>query len=262
MDPKEPETPPDAEGADSGPAAPAGTEGAPPRSMRSFDYFSSGAHPAAVVHEGVLPEALEAQVEAADRARRAATAGAVTATLLVAVSTWFLWGFRDELAYAFSPSRPPLVLGDVVELTPADIPHNAYVEVSGITEHRGITEKRGMRPFAREYWYFRLVGSRGVFLETPPDKDRYGPITSLTVSGRAVDPARSADYERFLKTYRERFNAEPQAVARVIQVGVKPGEGRLPFAAFIAFIGVLAAFDVWTLVAYARHRRQAAGLLR
>jgi hypothetical protein len=235
-------------------------------SLREFDYFSDGVRPAAgeALAEAELPEALEAQAEAFRRGRRRAASSAVTASLLVAACTWFVWGQRDDMTWAFSGPRAPLRLGDVVDLTPADIPANAYVELSGITEHRGLTEKvvRGLWPVRDERWYFRLVGSRGVFLETAPDPKRFGMITSLTVRGRAVDPNRSGAYRAFLEQYQERFNARGQEVARIIQVDAAPGEGRLQYVVFLAFIALLAAFDAWSLWGYVRYRRASSGFLR
>jgi hypothetical protein len=234
--------------------------------LRDFDYFSERARPAEgqALAEAELPEALEAQAEAFRRGRRRAASSAVTASVLVAACTWFLWGQRDELAWAFSGPRAPLRLGDVAELTPADIPANAYVELSGITEHRGLSEKvvRALWPAREERWYFRLAGSRGVFLETAPDPKRFGMFTSLTVRGRAVDPKRSGTYTAFLQGYQERFNTRGQEVARIIQVDAEPGDGRRQYVVFLISIALLAAFDGWSLWGYVRYRRASSGFLR
>lgn len=235
-------------------------------SLREFDYFSEKTRPAdgQTLADVELPEALEAQADAFRRGRRRAASSAFTASVLVAACAWFLWGKADDLAWAFLGPRAPLRLGDVVDLTPADIPANAYVELSGITEHRGLTEKvvRYLWPVREERWYFRLVGSRGVFLETAPDATRFGMVTSLTVRGRAVDPARSGRYTAFLEQYQERFGARGQAVARIIQVDAQPGEGRLQYVVFLAFITLVAAFDAWSLWGYVRYRRASSGFLR
>ena len=235
-------------------------------SLRDFDYFSERVRPAEgeALAGADLPDALEAQAEAYRRGRRRAAGSAATASILVAACTWFLWGQRDDLAWAFSGPRPPLRLGDVVDLTPADIPANAYVELAGITEHRGLTEKvvHALWPVREERWYFRLVGSRGVFLETAPDPQRFGMITSLTVRGRAVDPTRSGTYTAFLQQYQERFNSRGQEVARIIQVDAQPGDGRLQYVVFLVFIALVAAFDAWSLWGYLRYRRASSGFLR
>lgn len=238
-----------------------------PPSMREFDYFASNAQPATaseLTAHGNLPEDIEAEIELWRKERRRAGLSAVTATLVVSACTWFLWGYRDSIAYSFSSARPPVVLGDVVELTPADIPHNAYVQVSGITEHRGLTQKitRGLWPIRDERWYFRLVGSRGVFIETPPDPDHYGFASSVTLRGRAVDPEREPMYAEFLRQYRERFSARTQDVSRVIEVDVEPGSGRIPYLLFALFIGAVATIDGRSLLHYARRSRKHSGIMR
>jgi hypothetical protein len=259
-DPSDPATPPEPAPGASGPV--------PARrpSLREFDYFSDGQKPVAAGSAAAaeLPEVIEEQLERAHHARRRALGSALTASILVAASCWLVWGLRDPMAYAFSSPRPPLRLGEVVDFTPADIPHNAYVELGGITEHRGLTQKVVRLPSLaqKELWYFRLVGSRGVFLETPPDPQRFGLTTSLLVRGRAVDPVRSPTYQQLLLDYQDHFRARPQDAARIIQVDVAPGEGRLPYALLLGFIVLLVAFDGWSLWSYARHLRPGAGLLR
>lgn len=230
----------------------------PPPSMRDFDYFAErrAIAPAASIEHGLPAGAEERQRSWRRRRRRSATA-AITASLVVAMSAWFIWSYRDLLAYAFSPARPAQQLGDVVELAPADIPHNAYVELTGITEHRGLTQKlvRGLWPVREELWYFRLLGSRGVFVEVRPDARHYGFATRIRAIGRAVDPARSALHARLLAEYRERFHVD-EGAARIIQVGVVPGEGRGPFFLMFALLGLVIAADVWSLLSYARIARR------
>jgi hypothetical protein len=259
MEPSDPKPPPPPEGS---PPAPPGRR----PSLREFDYFSDRRKPVAPgsAEAADLPEVVEAQLERARLGRRRAAGSALTATILVAASGWLVWGLRDPMSYAFSAARPPLRLGDVVDFAPGDIPHNAYVELAGITEHRGLTQKvmRLPVPTTREVWYFRLVGSRGVFLETPPDGQRFAFATSLVVRGRAVDPAKVPTYQQLLADYREHFRARPQDAARIIQVDVAPGEGRLPYVVLLGLIGLLVLYDTWSLWSYARYLRPGAGLMR
>ena len=65
----------------------------------------------------------------------------ILAVAALIVTAWFVWGQRYWIAYALSPQREPAPLGDVTNMRPDDIPHNAYVSISGITEHRGLTQK-------------------------------------------------------------------------------------------------------------------------
>jgi hypothetical protein len=210
-----------------------------------FDYFGDRGLADSAALSGAEPPRLDG-----GRRRRRLRWSAVTATLFLAVSIWFLLGYRDLLGYAFSAPRPPQQLGDVVDLVPSDIPDNSFVALSGITEHRGLRQKlvRGLVPLRREYWYFRLLGSRGVFIEVPPDPDKFAFTTEVHVSGRAVDPERSILYRSLLTQYQERFFTSGQKEARIIQVGIAPGEGRLPFYVLFALIGAVAVFDVAAIV--------------
>lgn len=175
---------------------------------------------------------------------------AVISLLFIVASAWFIWGYRDFLSYVFSPEAPPLQLGNVSEFTPDSIAHNSYVELTGITEHRGLKQMlvRGLSFPPREFWYFRLMGSRGVFIEVPPDSNRYGYATELTVRGRAVDPQQSPIYDYLLGTYRELYFPQEREALRIIQVDVKPGEGRMPFVIMLAAMLGLVLLNGWLLV--------------
>lgn len=211
--------------------------------MSNFDYFDEEAIAAGGRVDELrdeLPDALRERLDAWHRRRRRAVRAALTLVLFLAAVTWLLWGHRDRVGYVFSSPQEPSKLGDASTFTPSDIPHNAYVELRGITEHRGMSQKlvRGLGLIRNEYWYFRLLGSRGVFIEVPADASHYGPATALIVSGRAVDPSREqSTYGPLLASYSERFSAPLRPGVRIIQVGVRPGEGRLPYLA--AFAGLL-----------------------
>ena len=169
----------------------------------------------------------------------------VLTTAFLLFAAWFAWQFRDYARYAFAPAQAPLLLGNVTEITPEMIPHNAYVSIYGITEHRGIHARavRGLTLHHDEYWYFRLMGSRGVFIEVAPDAENYGPNTEVTVQGRVVDPDLDPLYASLLKSYEDTFVTELRAHRRVIQVGFAPGQGRGRYAVAIAlFIGCAGIF--------------------
>ena len=227
------------------------------KSWRDFDYFGGGApaDDAVVEDDGMASEAA-----APERALRRFAFTVVTATAFFVVSAWVLWGYRDSIAYAFASPRPPQELGDVVELSPADIAHNSFVSLQGITEHRGFSQKivRGILPWREEYWYFRLLGSRGVFVETQPDRERYGFAMALDIRGRAIDPKRAEIYSSLLREYREKFPTTSSEEVRIIQVGVEPGQGRLGFLGFFALVALLGALDVLSIATFWRARRRIA----
>jgi hypothetical protein len=223
------------------------------KSMREFDYFADNRKPVDVDRLGELPEGLEGQV-ARHRALLLRYRLAIGAVVLGVLAGLFgLWRNRDDIAYAFRPATEPLVLGDVATFTPADIPHNAYVQLYGITEQRGITQKRLMHG---ELWYFRLLGSSGVFIEVPPDKEHYGVVTQLEVAGRAIDPAIDSSYASLLEDYKERWSPRERPSLRIIRVGAAPGQGRGVWLLALGVLSVAAAGAV-ELVRRLRHLRAA-----
>lgn len=227
-------------------------------SMKDFDYFANEAKPVKNLNLDALPESLEEQM---DRYRAQRSRGArqvVFATLFFAVCGWFLWGYRDFVVFILTAPEEPQVLGDVADIEPSAIPHNAYVKLSGITEHRGMQQKliRGLNYTQSEYWYFRLLGSQGVFIETEPDPAKYSLVTQLTVTGRAVDPRRDRTYDKLLEEYQRKFASEPRPNMRIIQVGVRPGEGHGALLAVVAVFLAVAALNIWSIVSFARQLKQ------
>jgi len=218
----------------------------------AFDYFGEHAGGPAPAHD---PDAELLEAPRHPHGRLIFTM--LTATAFFVASAWLSWGYRDLLRYAFGAARPPQELGDVTTLAPQDIAHNAFVSLSGITEHRGTSQRlaRGVLPWREEYWFFRLLGSRGVFIETPADAERFGFATAVSVRGRALDPKRAPMYASFLARYQDRFPTAATAETRIIEVGVEPGEGRWPFVVLFLLIAVLGTLDVVSIVGYVRTRR-------
>ena len=215
------------------------------KSLKDFNYFDENRHPdldaAKLGQLPTTPQAEERLREHKRTGRRFAIQLGIAMAAVVAV-TWVVVGYRYWIAYAFSSATEPLKLGDVTTMRPEEIPHNAYVQITGITEHRGLSQKevRGLSLGRKEYWYFRLLGSRGVFIGVEGDADKYGIATEVTVSGRAVDPARDHSCDKVLAAYRERFYPREEGQLRFIQVGATPGEGRFGYVLlFLLLAGVL-----------------------
>lgn len=227
-------------------------------SMKDFDYFANEAKPVKYLNVDALPETLEEQMDRYRQMRARGARQVFFATLFFGVCAWFLSGYRDFVSYILTAPEEPMVIGDVSEIDPVSIPHNAYVKLTGITEHRGMQQKliRGLNYTQSEYWYFRLLGSRGVFIETDPDASKYGVVTQLTVAGRAVDPKRDSTYDKLLTEYQTKFATEDRPNMRIIQVGVRPGEGHgVLLAVCVLFIGV-GALNIYTIVQFARRLKQ------
>ena len=230
-----------------------------PPSLREFDYFADDVDAKVTVVSDAQapgPRRTSAAGPGGDpdgRVQPRQIVSLVLTTLFLLFAAWFAWQFRDYATYAFAPPQAPLRLGNVSEMTPEMVPHNAYVSVHGITEHRGMHANtvRGLTLHHDEYWYFRLMGSRGVFIEVAPDAQTYGPNTEVTVAGRAVDPEQDPLYAALLKTYEDTFATELRAHRRVIQVGYAPGLGR---GRFMVAIGMLLGcvglfiFNAWHVV--------------
>ena len=220
-----------------------------PPSLREFDYFADNAQPP--LSADTAPQD---QVDQDEPPPRRPVARALltlcTTTLFLGVTAWFLWGYWDGALYAFMVPQEPLRMGDVAEMTPEQLKHNTYVTVHGITEHRGLRQTllRGLSMSQREYWYFRLLGSRGVFIEVEPDASKYGFTTEVTVSGRAVDPAQAPMYRELLHSYEDIFASANKAHTRIIQVDVRPGEGRTGYVVALTALGGLALANLLALM--------------
>lgn len=227
--------------------------------MRDFDYFSDDARPrsAAGAEAGGM-EGLEEQLLAFRQRRNSYARQLVMALATLAAAVWFVSGYGELIRYTLATAAEPVELGDVAKITPDALPHNAYVSLSGITEHRGMTQKvvRGWDVTREEYWYFRLAGSRGVFIEVRPDPEQYGLATAVRVRGRVVDPRRESKYAPLLDLYHDKFFAEVRPDLRIIQVGVLPGEGKGTLFAGLGILAALAALNVWTIVRMVRLQRQ------
>jgi hypothetical protein len=172
----------------------------------------------------------------------------------LASGLWLVWGQRDEIRYAFTENHPPVDIGDVAHVSPADLPHNAFIKLRGITEHRGMEQKliRGIA-WRHRFTYFRLLGSRGIFVEVDPDRDTIGTITQIDVSGRVVDPNHDGRYARLLMAYHDNFSSRDRAHMRVVQVGVEPGIwGRNTYLLFFTMLSLLICLTTITLP----HQRQ------
>lgn len=219
-----------------------------PPSLQDFDYFSDEVQPPPSAEAAHAEPDLDEAPTGRPVARAIMTL--ITTTVFLGVTGWFLWGYWDSAVYAFMEPHEPLRMGDVAEMTPDQIKHNSYVTVHGITEHRGLRQTllRGLSMSQREYWYFRLLGSRGVFIEVEPDASKYGFTTEVTVTGRAVDPALAPMYRDLLHSYEDIFASENKAHTRIIQVNVRPGEGRMGYAVALAALGGLALANLLALM--------------
>ncbi len=235
-----------------------------PKSLDEFDYFvdETGATDSEhLAYAEGLPEGLEQQLALYRKEKRARARYVVVAFLALASIIWLLSGYRDWMVYVFSSVREPLDLGDVTAMQPSDIPHNAYVRLTGITEHRGLRQKavRGLSLNRRELWYFRLLGSQGVFIEVEPDAERFSPVTAVDVTGRAVDPDREAGFGALLATYDAKYFPEERPARRIIQINVSPGDNRWPVVIVLFFLAIVIGANSFVMARFFRLRRDLGG---
>ncbi|MEL6543301.1 MAG: hypothetical protein AAFQ82_01675 [Myxococcota bacterium] len=230
-----------------------------PPSMRDFDYFDDAQRPAGLEDVDELFEedaGFEARLREYDRRQSRYLRQMVIAAVFFGVAIWFLWGFKDWISYTFAAPRPPVVMGDVVGLDHGKLAHNSFVELEGVTLHRGLVQKlvHGIGLSREEYHYFELSGSRGVFIEVAPEQGIEF-TTFVKVAGRVIDPKLDTTYEPLLRRYQSRYYQERRPQERIIQVGIRPGEGKGPVLWAVGLLSALAALNLFTLVRVVRHRR-------
>ncbi|MEL6759578.1 MAG: hypothetical protein AAFP04_04175 [Myxococcota bacterium] len=241
------------------------------RSLRDFDYFDerSGldeAGDASASRGGVEPEldalfesedvALHAELKAREARRMRAVRQLVLSASFFAVAVWFIAGYQDWIAYVFSDARPPIAVGEAVGAQRDQLVHNSFVQIEGVTLHRGLVQRivRGVGFDRAEYHYFELSGSRGVFIEVRPDRGIQF-ATQVNVTGRVIDPKRDRTYLPLLREYEKRYYQERRPEERIIQVGVEPGEGKATAYVALGFLLALGALNVWGVARVLRARR-------
>lgn len=234
-------------------------------SMSDFDYFSDDVVPAGWESvdgdEASQPSGLEAQLQAYRTKQRRYSRSLVLMVVTFMVASWAVWTERDQISYAFADNIGPREIGDVINALPDQMPHNTYVHLTGITEHRAVQRTRFARYSLKtqEYWYFRLVGSRGVFIETINDFERFGTMTKVDVRGRVIDPRRDSIYDVVLDHYHHEYKAERRPNLRVIQVDVLPGDGRTFYTIIFGFLSLLLLSNLLVFRSLMNVRRQLQG---
>lgn len=241
------------------------------RSLRDFDYFDEragldGAGQSSASGAGSESEldalfesedaALHAELKAAEARRMRAIRQLVLSTSFFAVAVWFVAGYQDWIAYVFSETRSPIAVGEAVGADRDQLAHNSFVQLEGVTLHRGLVQRivRGMGFDRAEYHYFELSGSRGVFIEVRPDQGIQF-ATHVNVAGRVIDPKRDRTYLPLLREYEKRYYQERRPEERIIQVGVEPGEGKATAYVALGFLLALGALNVWGLGRVLKARR-------
>ncbi len=230
-----------------------------PPSRRRFDYFDDQVKvdPAAALAAD-LPEEVEDQIRDWRRLRRRESTALVLGFVALIALGWLVASQRDGIAYAFKGEAEPLRMGDVTGFVPAELEHNSFVALAGITNSEGLSQKlvRGLSLNRREYWFYVLLGSQGVFIEVEPDAERFTPATWVEVSGRVIDPDRDRLYAAVVHEYGQRFGVPLRPDSRLIQVGVEPGAGRWAYLLLLLLFAAVIANNV-RVMARVLHRRQA-----
>lgn len=79
----------------------------------------------------------------------------------------------------------------------------------------------------------------------------------VEVSGRVVDPSEGEGYQAVLDYYSDQFGKAPIEKARIIQVGMQPGDGRQGWYLVGVFLSLLFALNIYTLISLIRVKRSA-----
>ena len=205
----------------------------------------------------MFDEGLDEQLQRWHQRKKRYLSQVVLSAVFFGVVVWFFWGYSDVFSYSFSGQLQPTMMGNVVNRKPVDFIPNTYVSLEGITEHRGLTQKmvRGLSVTREELWYFRLLGSNGVFIEVPADSSLYGLTTAVSVKGRVIDPAQENNYVALMNLYENMFFPKQRTAIRIIQVGVIPGEGQTAFILVMLFLGLLACANIYSIGRLIRERR-------
>lgn len=236
----------------------------PAKSLRDFDYFAeehlfepdvSKSVPAAEEQQS-----LDGQLRHFHRQRKRYGRAFTLMLLTLALVLWAFSGWAPELVYDFSVDPTPIDMGDAAEHRADDYPHNAFVRVRGITEHRGLRRSlvRGIG-LPEEYRYFRLVGSQGVFIEVSKDNEASAPMTKVDVVGRVIDPVADSSYQPVIDLYHHEFLAKRRPTLRFIQVDRHPGTTRTGFLVVAIVVMLLLVSNILTLVRLLRAHRNVAG---
>ncbi|MEC9464157.1 MAG: hypothetical protein VX834_00115 [Myxococcota bacterium] len=206
------------------------------------------------------PMSLEEKVASFHKKQRRHFRDLLTITLFFAAVVWFLAGYVDHARSEFQVEPVPVAMGSAIDIRASGLVHNTYVSLEGITEHRGMSQElmRGLSLERQEFWYFRLLGSGGIFIEVEPDAERYGIATQVAVTGRVVDPRRDGSYDRLLEVYGERFVANTGGEIRIVQVGATPGESRKGYFIVLGVLLALVAFNHFSIRGLMKARKEAA----
>ena len=182
----------------------------------------------------------------------------MTMVVFFLVVGWYLWGLKDWVTFEFSEKPESIPTINTMEVGASLLPHNGYIRVRGITEHRGLTQKfmRGLSFEREEFWYFRLVGSDGVFIEVAANEGSFGIAQRVEVEGRVIDPTRDSQYRALMRTYQTKFGVAASPDLRIVQVSVEPGQRERNYYILFGLLALLLAMNIWTAVRLIQIQRQ------
>jgi hypothetical protein len=225
--------------------------------LKEFDYFDQELEIAAPVGSDSGLGGMERQLGIYHQRRKRYSRFLLLMTFTCASCVWFLWDYRADFRYHLATSAVAQAMGDVTALRPRDLVPNSYVSIEGITEHRGMVQKRvrGLGLARQERWYFRLLGSHGIFIEVEPDKERFDIVTQVKVAGRVVDFKKDPGFSRLLGHYHHKYQPERMRDMRMIEVGRIPGDNRFPYLFTLGLMGLLFLSNGLALVKWLKLRR-------
>jgi len=202
---------------------------------------------------------IEEQLEILRAEGRAKSRQVMVMLALLGTLVWYFYDMKDWFDWDFSSEREtPMSIGDPMQGGFILPPHNAFIKVGGLTDYRGVQQSRlrGLTGWTKEYKYLKLTGAN-VFLEVSVEDTSISGTQRVEVTGRVVDPSRGEGYQAILDYYSDQFGRAPIEKARIIQVGMEPGDGRQGWYLVGAFLTLLFALNIYTLISLIRFKRSA-----
>jgi hypothetical protein len=163
---------------------------------------------------------------------------------VVALAIGLASSVRSDMAYAMLPDRAEL-LGEAVQLNPANLPSNAYVLVRGTPMFSNMVRfEAGL--FGAEHVVFPLAGQRNVFVQVSAESLRDPRSASSTeFAGRMVTFGELGGRFRVVREFLAQRMELPVTAETFLVVADDPPSGHSWSLLFGAFCLSVVALNVW-----------------
>jgi hypothetical protein len=164
---------------------------------------------------------------------------------VVAVALGLATNVRSDISYALLPDRAEL-LGEAVQLNPANLPSNAYVIVRGAPMLSNMVRFESGLFGATEYVVFPLAGQRNVFVQVSAESLRDPRSASSTeFAGRMVTFGELGGRFRVVRQFLAARMGLPVTAETFLVVADDPPSGHVWSLFFGAFCLAVVGLNVW-----------------